>query len=268
MVRFCVNIGMVFNECDFLGRFAAAARAGFDAVEMWWPTPQDLEEVPRRVADAGIEVVRFALAHGEAGLLCMPDEQTQFERSVLEGIDFAGEVGATKISVLAGTQLDSMTRSEQLAIGVERCAWLADRAAKRGIQVLLEPNTNKAKPGYLLTTTAQVVSFLGEVDRPNTGMVYDTFHAQRGEGDLIATIRANIERIVHVQLGDAPDRHEPGTGEIRFSYVINQLLAAGYDGFIGLEYLPKTTTLEGLRWLPVDLRSGLVRREDLWRVLW
>jgi hydroxypyruvate isomerase len=77
---------------------------------------------------------------------------------------------------------------------------------------------------------------------------YDVFHMQIMEGDLAKTIEANLARIGHIQIADVPDRHEPGTGEINFDFLLAQIDRLGYRGWIGCEYIPGADTVEGLRW--------------------
>jgi hydroxypyruvate isomerase len=270
-MRFAVNIALLFTEVPFLERFAAAARAGFRAVEFWWPSAADRDAVEAAVRDAGVEVVRFALDggdldRGDQGLLCLPEREERFRASALEGLELAGRLRCGMVNALVGSARPGLGRDEQLAHGRRVLAWLADQAAPRGIDVLIEAASTRDKAGYLVTTTAEALAFTGAVARPNVRLLYDVYHMQRMEGDLTATIRRCVGEIAHVQVADVPDRHEPGTGEINFAYLFRALDAAGYRGHVGLEYRPSTTTAESLRWLPTALRGRDVRREDLARL--
>lgn len=260
-MRFAANIAMLFSELPFLERFDAAARAGFRAVEFWWPSPEDRPRVGAAARDAGVEVIRFALdagnlAAGDAGLLCRPDREEQFRAAAHEGIELATELGCSMVNALAGVEHPQSSRAEQLEHGRQGLAWLADLAAPLRIDVLLEANNTFDKPGFLVSTTAQAIGLLRKVDRPNARLLYDAYHAQRMEGNLSETIRRHIDWIAHVQIADSPDRHEPGTGEINYRYVLRALHEAGYEGYVGLEYRPKGRTLDTLEWLPRELRGG------------
>jgi hydroxypyruvate isomerase len=272
-MRFCPNVAMLFAEADLLERFDAAADAGFGAVECWWPGADQMDAVVARVRASGVEVVRFALDYGDpdagdAGLLCHPDRVDRFRAGVADGLALARELGCRMVSALVGTQEPSRTRAEQLAHGQEQLAWLADQAAPEGVTVLIEANTDKVKPGFLLRTTSEAAAFVEGVGRDNVALIYDTFHVQRGEGDLTTNLRRYRDLIAHVQLGDAPERHEPGTGEIRFAHLAEQLVDIGYEGYLGLEYQPSGSTLDSLRWLPEHLRSAELGPAELAQLSW
>lgn len=117
------------------------------------------------------------------------------------------------------------------------------------MRILVEPLNPFDVPGYLLTTTAQALRLLDEVAHPNTAILYDVYHAQRAEGNLVATLRAHLPRIDHIELADSPDRHQPGTGEINVRFLLGELQAAGYAGWICPEYRPLGGTEASLAWL-------------------
>src|SRR5581483_3966258 len=100
----------------------------------------------------------------------------------------------------------------------------------------------------------QVITLLNSP--PNLKIQFDVYHAQRNEGNLTKLIQMHVTKIRHIQIADSPDRHEPGTGEVNWRYVLGQVDAIGYEGYIGLEYNPTRTTLESLAWLPKAARRG------------
>ena len=112
-------------------------------------------------------------------------------------------------------------------------------------------------PGYLLANTHDTLQFLDSVGAPNLGYQFDVYHMQRMEGNIIATIRAHLDRIAHVQLADAPDRGQPGSGELHFRPILEALDAGGYRGWVGLEYAADGTTADSLGWLPPAGRGAL-----------
>jgi hydroxypyruvate isomerase len=117
---------------------------------------------------------------------------------------------------------------------------------------------------YLLSTTERAVEFVESVGTRNVKIQHDFYHMQRMEGNLVATLREHIDSIGHVQIADSPERGEPGTGEIRYPYVLTALEDLGYDGFVGLEYNPTTgITEDSLQWLPKELRGTDVAVSDL-----
>jgi hydroxypyruvate isomerase len=104
-------------------------------------------------------------------------------------------------------------------------------------------------PGFFLNYTAQAAAIIEEVGSDNLYIQYDLYHAQRMEGEICATAQKHLPRIAHMQLADNPGRNEPGTGEMNYPFIFKHLDAIGYQGWVGCEYKPKTTTLEGLGWL-------------------
>ena len=118
-----------------------------------------------------------------------------------------------------------------------------------GLSLVIEAINHFDIPGFMLTRTSHVMALLDVIGRPNVAMQYDVYHAQRQEGEIAATLAANIKRIGHVQIADNPGRHEPGTGEINFPFVFSELDRLGYDGYVGLEYVPAPDTLSSLGWI-------------------
>ena len=117
-------------------------------------------------------------------------------------------------------------------------------------------------PRYLLTNTHGTIQLLAEVNRPNLKYRYDIYHMQRMEGNLIATLHQHIGQIEHIQVADPPGRHGPGTGEIHYLNVLAALDVLGYQGYVGLEYNPTTSSEASFAWLPGD-RSGMLAVSDL-----
>ncbi|WP_047864252.1 hydroxypyruvate isomerase family protein [Rubrobacter aplysinae] len=260
-MKFCVNVSILFKEAPLLERFGRAAEAGFSAVEFWWPSGEDLGEVERAIKDAGLEVALFNfdagdMPGGERGLVSDPSRREQFRDNVPVALDLAERLGSRRLNVLAGHEIPGMDRAEQLALARENVQFAADEAAGRGLEVVVEAVNTFENGPYLLYTTDQASEFVHSVGRDNVKLQYDVYHMQRMEGNLVATIREHIDEIAHIQVADSPGRGEPGTGEIRYPYVLEQIEASGYDGYVGLEYNPTTqTTEESFGWLPERVRS-------------
>jgi len=116
--------------------------------------------------------------------------------------------------------------------------------------LVIEPlNVLVDHPGYYLTTSAEGFEILDEVDSPNVKLLYDIYHQQVTEGNLIATITSHIAQIAHFHVADVPGRHEPGTGEINWVNVLRAIDEAGYAGYVGLEYMPTGATVESLEYI-------------------
>jgi hydroxypyruvate isomerase len=254
-MKFSANVSILFKEVPFLERFERAGRAGFSAVEFWWPA-EPLDEVEAAIASAGVSVALFNfdagdMPAGDRGLLSDPDRQHAFRANVPVALELAARLGCPRLNALVGVERAAGERERQLAVAADNVAWAADQAAPQGVDVLIEAVNTFENGPYLLSTTRQAAAFIAAVDRPNVKLQYDAYHMQRMEGNLVATITEHASRIAHIQVADSPGRGEPGTGEINYPFVFDAIEALGYDGWIGLEYNPTTAATEdSLGWLP------------------
>jgi 2-hydroxy-3-oxopropionate reductase len=266
-MRFCVNVSILFTEVPLLERFARARDAGFDAVELWWPRGEDLDELRAAIADAGVDVVLLNfdagdMPAGDRGLISDPAMQQAFCDNVPVALELADAVGCRMLNALAGHELPGVEREEQLELARRNVRFAADAARAQGAQVLIEAVNTYENGRYLLPSTQAASDFVRSVGREGVRLQYDAYHMQRMEGDLTATIERHIGEIAHVQIADSPGRGQPGTGEINFDYVLRRLAELGYDGHVGLEYkAPGGDTEESLEWLPRELRGAARARE-------
>ncbi len=255
MVRFSVNLSLLFREVPFLERFESAARAGFGAVEFWWPSGEDLGQVEAAIADSGVEVVLFNLdagdmAAGDRGLLSDPSRRDEFLANLPVALELADRVGCRKLNALLGLELPDMDAHDQLELAAENLRHAAAQAAPADIRLLVEAINTLDNGQYLVSHTDDAAELIASVGRPNVGLQYDVFHMQRMEGNLADTIRRHRGLIAHVQIADCPGRGEPGTGEINFPFLFGVLEEIGYGGHVGLEYVPTTDgTEQSLGWM-------------------
>jgi hydroxypyruvate isomerase len=266
-MRFCANVSILFKEVPFLERFERAARAGFPAVEFWWPAGESLDAVEAAIAQAGLDVALFNfdagdMPAGDRGLLSDldPARRRRFRDNVPVALALAERLGCRRLNALVGLERSPETRDEQLGHAAENVAWAADQAAPQGAEIMIEAVNTFENGPYLLPTTRAAAAFIGRVGRPNVRLQYDAYHMQRMEGNLVATITEHASVIGHIQVADSPGRGEPGTGEINYPFVLDAIERLGYDGWIGLEYNPTTaSTEESLGWLPTMSARGAAR---------
>ena len=254
MPKFAANLTMLFNEVPFLERFAAAKAAGFEAVEYLFPYPYDKNELAGLLKTHGLKQVLHNLPAGnwdggERGIACHPDRVEEFRAGVDQAIAYAQALGCPQVNCLAGKLPAGVSREQAQATFVANLKFAADKLKKAGLKLLIEPINSYDIPGFFLNYTAQAAAILDEVGSDNLYIQYDLYHAQRMEGELAATVQKHLARIAHVQLADNPGRNEPGTGEMNYPFLFRHLDAIGYTGWIGCEYKPKTTTVEGLGWI-------------------
>lgn len=255
MPKFAANLSMLFTEAPFIERFAAARAAGFEAVEFLFPYAFDADDLIERLQRHQLQLVLHNLPPGdwnagERGLACDPRRRTEFEDSVHTALEYAAELKVPRVHCMAGIQPGGLAPERARETFVANLQYAADLFAPLGVEVLIEPINTFDIPGYFLHGSRQALNILADAARPNLGLQYDIYHMQRMEGELSNTIRAALPQIRHIQLADAPDRHEPGTGEINFPHLFCLLDELGYDGWIGCEYIPSTTTEDSFGWLP------------------
>ncbi len=260
MPKFAANLSMLFTEHDFLDRFAHAADAGFTGVEYLFPYDYPAAQVAERLHAAKLEQVLFNLpagnwAAGERGIACLPDRVDEFKAGVPRAIEYAKALGCKKLNCLAGKLTPEIDCIDAQATLVANLRYAAEALEREGIAFVVEAINTFDIPNFYLSHSRQAFALFEEVGVKNLSLQYDIYHMQRMEGELAATIRANIARIGHVQLADNPGRHEPGTGEINYPFLFAALDAAGYAGWIGCEYVPANGTVAGLGWAKEFLTS-------------
>jgi hydroxypyruvate isomerase len=253
MPKLAANLSTLFTEVEFLDRFAAAARAGFRAVEYQYPYAWPADQVARAAREAGLRVVLHNMPRGEAergehGTACLPGREQRFREDLESAIAYARTVGCEHLHCMAGVMPAGGARDELHRTYISNLQYAARRLAGEGMHVLIEPLSERTIGGCFLRSSAQAASVLDEVGAANTWLQYDIFHMQLMEGNLAATIERLLPRIRHMQLADVPGRHEPGTGEINYDFLLAHIDALGYSGWIGCEYNPKGDTLRGLAW--------------------
>lgn len=253
MPRFAANLTMLFTEHPFLERFAAAADAGFGAVEFLFPYEQTAAEVRDALRDANLEVVLFNLpagdwAAGERGIASLPDRVEEFREGVEQALEYAAALDCPRLNCLAGLHAPGVDRAAQWGTLVENVRHAGERVAAAGRTLVVEPVNDKDVAGFFLPTTIDAIRLLDEVGDARVRLQFDVYHVQRMEGDVTPRLRALLDRIDHVQIADNPGRHQPGTGELDFGFLFDELDRLGYPGHVGLEYVPEPDTLGSLAW--------------------
>lgn len=254
MPCFAANLSLLFTEVPLIDRFAAARAAGFAAVEMQFPYTETKEVLAARRAEAGLPLVLHNLpagdwAAGERGIAIFPERIAEFREGVARAIDYAGVLGCRQINCLAGLAPPDAERARLRATLVENLAYAADALGRVGIRLLVEPINDRDMPDFFLNRLADAAAVIEAAGSRNLFIQADLYHMARMGEDLVESLTAYRARIAHVQIADAPGRHEPGTGGIDFAAAFATLDRLGYDGFIGCEYLPTANTEAGLGWM-------------------
>jgi len=253
MLRLCANLGFLFPEVPFLDRFAAAARAGFTGVEYASPYEHPVAELKTRLADNGLTQVLINTwpgnrAAGERGFACVPGKEGAFRDSIGQALDYATALRCKQVHVISGVPPEGVARDTAAAVYANNLAWAGERALAAGVKLTVEPLNPRDAPGYFLSTQEQGAAIVAAIGHDRIGLQFDTYHCQIAQGDLATRLAALMPVIDHIQIGDVPDRHEPGTGEIGWEYLFRRIDELGYAGWIGCEYHPAGDTAAGLAW--------------------
>jgi hydroxypyruvate isomerase len=254
MPKFAANLSFLYSELDFMARFAAAARSGFQGVEYLFPYAFPKEQIADALQKNNLKQVLHNLPGGnwdagERGIACDPHRVGEFKEGVDRAIEYARALKCDQINCLAGIAPANVTATKAHETLLGNLKYAAPRLATHHIKLLIEPINTYDIPGFFLRTSAQALALMDEAREPNLYLQYDIYHMQIMEGNLANTIEKNLQRIAHLQVADVPGRHEPGTGEIRYDFLFQHLEKIGYTGWIGCEYKPLKTTDEGLAWM-------------------
>jgi hydroxypyruvate isomerase len=254
MPAFAANLTMLFTEVPFLERFALAKEAGFQFVEYLFPYAHTPAQLKQQLDRHGLRQVLFNLpcgdwARGERGIAADPGQVEGFRAGVGQAVAYAVALGVGNLNCLAGKRLPGVDEARQRDVLVGNLRFAARQLAAKGLRLLVEPVNHFDIPGFLLNRTDQVLALLDLVDEPNVFLQFDLYHAQREEGELAATLRTHLARIGHVQVADNPGRHQPGTGEINYPFLFQEMDRLGYRGQVGLEYVPSPDTASSFGWI-------------------
>ena len=261
MPRLNANLSMLFTEVPFLERFGAAARAGFRGVEFLFPYEFEAGRIREELDRHGLEMVLFNMppgdfAAGDRGLACDPGRRGEFQDGVGKALAYARVLGARRLHVMAGLRPRGVSEEAMRACYLDNLRHAGAEAARDGVEILIEAINTRDIPGFYLNTSAQALDLMHYAGVPNLRFQYDIYHMQIMEGDLAPTIERALAHIGHMQLADTPGRHEPGTGEIGWDFLLPHIDRVGYQGWIGCEYRPAGRTEDGLGWARRYLAEG------------
>ncbi|MEL7467685.1 MAG: 2-oxo-tetronate isomerase [Pseudomonadota bacterium] len=248
MPKFAANLSMMFNEHDFLDRFAAASKCGFRGVEFLFPYDFDPSEIRAALDAHGLQQALFNAPPGdwqagERGMSAIPGREQEFRDTFQQALEYAAVIGPGAIHVMAG---NAAGKSAQ-ATFVDNLSWAAEEAGDRVL--VIEPINSRDMPSYFLNRSDQAMAIINTVGAPNLKLQFDLYHAQIMEGDLTRRMERLAQEIGHIQIAGVPERHEPDDGELNFSFLFEQMDALGYSGWVGCEYRPRGRTEDGLGWL-------------------
>jgi len=253
MPRLNANLSMMFGEREFLERFGAAAKAGFKGVEFLFPYEFSAAQIGEQLDKHKLKMVLFNMPPGnwdagDRGMACDPARTGEFQDGVGKALDYAKALNCAQLHCMAGLKPRGAGEDKMRETYIGNLQFAGKELAKHGISLLIEAINTRDIPGFYLNYSAQAFDIMHYANVPNLKFQYDIYHMQIMEGDLAPTLEKNLERIGHMQLADTPGRHEPGTGEINYDFLLKFIDGAGYKGWIGCEYKPAGKTEDGLGW--------------------
>jgi hydroxypyruvate isomerase len=254
MLQFSANLTMLYTEVPFLERFAKAKASGFQAIEFQFPYSVSAAKIRQAQAELGLQIVLFNLPagdfeRGERGIAIYPDRREEFREGIDQAIRYAVTLECTRLNCLAGKMTDGLTMDDAWSTLCENLLYAARKLEEKGIALLIEPINRYDIPGFFLSDMGKVRRLLQEVGHSNLQIQYDMYHVQRMQGELLGTFAELQKSIGHVQIADNPGRHQPGTGEINYPNIFKFIQEKGYQGYIGIEYIPQENTDKSLAWL-------------------
>jgi hydroxypyruvate isomerase len=253
--RFAANLSTLYPELELLERIGAAARDGFAAVEVQAPYAVDAAAFRCALREARVQLVLLNapagdFSGGERGLAALPGHEPEFDASIERALDYARTAGAPRVHVMAGTPSEGGA-VDALAAYERNIGRACEIFGRHGIEVLIEPINRRDMPGYFLASLPLALEVIDRLQR-RPRLQFDCYHLQIIQGDLIRTFERCCDRIGHVQIAGAPDRHEPDAGEVDYRGMFRTLDRL-YRGWVGCEYRPARSgpggTSAGLGWM-------------------
>jgi 2-dehydrotetronate isomerase len=248
MPRFAANLGYLFTERPLIERFAAAAAAGFKAVELQFPYEVAPSAVKAELERHGLTQLGVNTPIGpEFGFAALPGRERDFDAAFTRALDYVTAIGGTAIHCMTGV-VPVEQRPAAETVFVKNLERAAEAAAKKSITLLIEPINPRDRANYFLSRAEHAADVVKKVGAPNVRIQFDFYHVQIVGGDLIKRLEAYFPLIGHVQIAAVPSRREPDEGEVNYPEIFAALDRLGYSGWIGCEYRPRARTEAGLGW--------------------
>ncbi len=250
MPRIAANVAYLFTERPLIERFAAAAAAGFKAVELQFPYDHAPSAIKAELAKHGLTQLGLNTSQGrdsEFGLAAVPGRDRDFEAAFKQALDYVVAIGGSAVHCLAG-KVPPEQRPAAEKTFIANLTRAADLAKPHGITLLVEPINTRDRPDYFLNRVEHAADIIAKAGRPNVKIQYDFYHVQIVSGDLIKRFEKHQPLVGHVQIAAVPSRHEPDEGEINYPEVFKALDQLGWAGWVACEYRPRARTEDGLGW--------------------
>ena len=246
MTRLSANLGFLWTELSLPDAIRAAATAGFEAVECHWPYETDPALVKAALDETGLPMLGLNTVRGDGnGLSALVGHETEAQAAIDQAIDYAVAIGARNIHVMAGFAKGEAAHKTFVA----NLRYALARVEGKSLTLLIEPLNHHDAPGYFLQTADQAAEIIAEINDPNLKLMFDCYHLQIMQGDLSRLLKRMLPVTGHIQIAAVPSRAEPDEGELDYRHILKHVDSIGYEGYIGAEYHPRSSTEAGLGWL-------------------
>ena len=242
-MKYSLCIEPVFEGVDFYDRIQLAADAGLDAIEFWDPTPYDCDRVGKLAQQAGVDVAICCL--GDAWGNRLNEEPEAVIANYKKSVPLIKAMGCRSAIALSG-DIDGKGDTQKNIL-IYNLLKIAELAEKDDITVCVEAlNSIIDHKGYYLDSSYTGFEILKCVDSTKIKLLFDVYHMQIMEGNLIGTVTKNIKRIGHFHSAGVPGRNEHQNGETCYPAVLRAIEGAGYEGYFGMEYWPTYDSAKSL----------------------
>lgn len=254
MLRFSANLSMLFTELPLPARFQAAKHHGFAAVEIQFPYELPAAAIQALLQEHELKLVLFNvdaddLLRGGEGLAAVPEKQARFQAAVARACDYAQLLKPDCINVLPGRCLNTGRLTEYRQTFKSNLVYAADAFAAIGVTTVFEAINSLDMPGFIIDSSAEMLSVFDELNHPRLRLQYDIYHMSRMGEDCAAFLPLHIDKLGHIQFADCPGRGQPGSGEVDFAELFGLIAGLPYNGWVGAEYKPSATTADSLQWM-------------------
>jgi hydroxypyruvate isomerase len=262
--KFSMMLWTFFRDLPFEQRLEKAAQAGYHAVELvnefekW--SDGDFLRANARKRSLGIT---FDATAGVRKGIANPAARDAFLADLYQMLVIAGKLECPAVIVLSGDKIDGLSPGTQHQSCIDTLKRAAELADKQQVTLLLENIDSEENPTYYLTSVAEGFEIVRAVNHPNVKFLYDFYHEQISEGNLIEKLEKNIEHVGLVHIADVPGRHEPGTGEINYPNIFRKLAQLNYTRYVAMEFIPSAdpvATLRAARQMAMQSASSQARR--------
>jgi len=254
MVKLEANLQFMFNEYELIDRYEQAAKAGFKGVELQAPYSLEIDQIKEKLELHSLKHVIINLPVTDpdtdlANIALRPDRKDLFLERLDIGLNYAYELGCIGINTGIGTKPEGFDDEEIYQTLIHNQKIASEKLFEKNIMALIEPINTVDQPGFFINTSSQGIELIDKLNHKNAYLLYDVYHMQIMEGDLVRTMSKLINKIGHIQIADNPGRNEPGSGEINYSKIFQTLDEIDYKGWVGCEYKPSTNTFDSISWI-------------------